>query len=91
MHPTTHERCDRRIDQAVALELRAATESLGNQLEAEVTSLARARVARVAGALVDDLEGEGCESALECASNFGCGYAWHGVKGGKRAHACADG
>ncbi len=73
MHPTPHERCDRCIDQAVALELRAAPEGLCDHCESEVTSLACSGVACVARALIDDLEGKWSESALERAANFGCG------------------
>jgi hypothetical protein len=40
----------------VAFELRTSFESVGNEYDAEVAALARARVTGVPGAVVDDFE-----------------------------------
>ncbi len=52
-----HQRRNRRIDHPVPLELRAAGEGGGHQRHAVMPTLPCARVTRVAGAVIDDVDG----------------------------------
>src|SRR4029077_16626135 len=56
VHGPAHQRRARRIAQPVALELAAAAEGRRHQRDTKVTAAARARVAGVARAVVEDLE-----------------------------------
>src|SRR5262249_28680938 len=56
---------DRRMDQAVTLEPRAATERLGDECHAVVTTGPGTGVPGVRGAVIDDLECRGRERLLE--------------------------
>ena len=65
MHGLAHQRGDRGVDHAVALEAAAAAKGTGHQRHREMAAAACARVARVARAVVDDLERARRERALE--------------------------
>ena len=63
--PCPIERCDGCIDQPVAFELRKPSESVSDDDDAKVAALARAGVAGVLGAVVDDFERHRCQFALQ--------------------------
>src|SRR6516162_10830976 len=70
MHRALEKRRDRRIDQAVTLEPRAATERLGHEGHAVVTAGAASLVTGVRGAVIEDLECRGRERLLERAAQL---------------------
>ncbi len=65
MDAAAHQRRDRRIDHPVPLELRSPGEGGGHQRHPVVTAFPRPGVARVAGAVVDHLDGQRRERLLE--------------------------
>src|SRR6266478_1026108 len=64
MDAPAHQRRQRRIDQPVALELRTPAESFRHELHLKVTPLAGAGMPRVSGTVIDDLERQRRELAL---------------------------
>ncbi len=65
MYGVAHEWCDRCIDHAVALELRAPAECRAGDADPEMTALQRPGMSGVLRTVVDDLEREGLQLALE--------------------------
>jgi hypothetical protein len=70
---TAHQRCDRRIDHAVPLELRPAGESGGHQRHAIMAAFPGPRVTCVQGAVIDHFDGERRERLLEGGANLAGG------------------
>jgi hypothetical protein len=68
-----HQRRDRRVDHAVPFELRATGESRGHQRHPVMAAFPGAGVARVAGAVVDHLDGLRRERLLEGGANLAGG------------------
>src|SRR6185437_7113024 len=58
VYAMAHQRCDRRVDHSMPLELRAAGEGRGHQRHPVMPALPRTRVARMQGAVVDHCDGE---------------------------------
>ena len=71
--PVAHQRRDRRIDHPMPLELRTAGEGRGHQRYRVMASLPCARVTRMAGAVVDHLDGQRRERLLEGSANLAGG------------------
>src|SRR6266853_1880951 len=85
VHSPAHQGRDRRIDQTVALELAAAAEGRRHQRDTKVTAAARAGVAGVTRAVVEDLERGGSEGALERAAQLRHHRLIHGESALRRA------
>jgi len=65
MDAAAHERRECRIDQPVALELPTAAESSRNERDAKVTPFAGAGMPGVSGTVIDDVERDRSELALD--------------------------
>lgn len=68
-----HQRCDRRVDHPMPLELRATREGGGHQRHPVMTALPGARVTRVVSAVIDDLDRHRRERLLEDGANLAGG------------------
>src|SRR6185503_8640953 len=68
--PASHERCDRCIDQAMALELRSPLESARNQGYPKVAAFPGARMTGVMSAVVENLDGGRRQLAHECGPDL---------------------
>jgi hypothetical protein len=73
MDAAAHQRRDRRIDHPVPLELRSPGEGRGHEPHPVVTALLCPGMARVAGAVVEHLEGKGRERLLEGGADLAGG------------------
>ena len=76
MDALAHQRRDRRVDHPMALELRAAGESRGHHRHPVMTAFPRARVTRMARAVIDHVDRQRRERLLEGGAKLaGRGFA----------------
>jgi hypothetical protein len=87
-----HQRRDRRIDHPVPLQLRATGEGQGHQRHPVMAALPRARVTRMAGAVIDHLDGQWRERLLEGSANLADGRCTRNsfLDGSKRSRMISE-
>jgi len=84
-----HQRRDRRIDYPMPLQLRAAGKGRGNQRHSVMAAFAGACMARMAGAVIDHLDGYRRERLFQGGADLsGGGFARERLRRGRLSKGC---